>query len=175
VNGISLNPISSFNPTQVAPTIGGVTEADVAFRNRIIGNVTLGNTLAQLELVMGVKDSIRADEGTPFAFGTIRSMADRVTVHALVGSGVVAGNNNTFGTNVLIHGGADTGNNNAVQITLGSNITVGDDSVIFRSNIGDGVVIGKKVYIDNSQIAASSIIADKSIIINNQFLGFVEW
>lgn len=63
--GINLNPATDFNPVESLPTLGSSgSEAVTSFRNRIIGNVTLANSLAQLNLVMGNRDSIRADEGS---------------------------------------------------------------------------------------------------------------
>ncbi len=175
--GINLNPATDFNPVETLPTIGSSgSEAVTSFRNRIIGNVTLANSLAQLNLVMGNRDSIRADEGSPFVFGTISQMGDRFTAHALEGTGIFAGSNNQFGFHSIIHGGEDTSTGTSTQsTTLGSNIIVGDWSVVFRATIQDGVTLGSYCFIDNTTITAGSVIPDRAIYINNVFLGFVEW
>ena len=174
--GINLNPATDFNPVESLPTLGSSgSEAVTSFRNRIIGNVTLANSLAQLNLVMGHRDSIRADEGSPFVFGTISRMADSFTAHALEHTGIVTGDNNQFGFHSLIHGGEDTSTGSRLGTTLGSNIIVGDWSVVFRSTIQDGVTLGSHCFIDNTLITAGSIIPDRAIYINNVFLGFVEW
>lgn len=174
--GINLNPATDFNPVETLPTLGtSGSEAVTSFRNRIIGNVTLANSLAQLNLVMGNRDSIRADEGSPFVFGTFRQIADSFTAHALEGTGIVAGNNNQFGFHSIIHGGEDTSTGSRLGTTLGSNIIVGDFSVVFRSTIQDGVTLGSHCFIDNTLITAGSIIPDRAIYINNVFLGFVQW
>jgi carbonic anhydrase/acetyltransferase-like protein (isoleucine patch superfamily) len=175
--GINLNPATDFNPIESLPTIGSSgSEAVTSFRNRIIGNVTLANSLAQLNLVMGNRDSIRADEGSPFVFGTISQIADNFTAHALEGTGIVAGNNNQFGFHSIIHGGEDTSTGSTtLGTTLGSNIIVGDWSVVFRSTIQDGVTLGSYCFIDNTLITAGTVIPDRAIYIDNVFLGFVEW
>ena len=175
--GINLNPATDFNPIESLPTIGSSgSEAVTSFRNRIIGNVTLANSLAQLNLVMGNRDSIRADEGSPFVFGTISQISDNFTAHALEGTGIVAGNNNQFGFHSIIHGGEDTSTGSTtLGTTLGSNIIVGDWSVVFRSTIQDGVTLGSYCFIDNTLITAGTVIPDRAIYIDNVFLGFVQW
>ena len=174
--GINLNPATDFNPVESLPTLGSSgSEAVPSFRNRIIGNVTLANSLAQLNLVMGNRDSIRADEGPLFVFGTFRQIADSFTAHALEGTGIVAGDNNQFGFHSIIHGGEDTSTGSRLGTTMGSNITVGDFSVVFRSTIQDGVTLGSHCFIDNTLITAGSIIPDRAIYINDVFLGFVQW
>ena len=124
---------------------------------------------------MGDRDSIRADEGSPFVFGTISRMADSFTAHALEHTGIVTGNNNQFGLHSIIHGGEDTSTGSRLGTTLGSNIIVGDFSVVFRSTIQDGVTLGSYCFIDNTLITAGSTIPDRAIYINNVFLGFVQW
>jgi carbonic anhydrase/acetyltransferase-like protein (isoleucine patch superfamily) len=175
--GINLNPATDFNPVESLPTLGSSgSEAVTSFRNRIIGNVTLANSLAQLNLVMGNRDSIRADEGSPFVFGTISQISDNFTAHALEGTGIVAGDNNQFGFHSIIHGGEDTSTGSTtLGTTLGSNIIVGDWSVVFRSTIQDGVTLGSYCFIDNTLITAGTVIPDRAIYIDNVFLGFVEW
>ena len=174
VLGINLNPISSFNPVESLPTLAGIPQSVPEFRNRIIGNVVLANTLAELNLVMGNRDSLRADEGPEFDFGSIAKMGDRFTAHALEHTGITVGNNNQFGSHTLIHGGEDTGA--SVQgSTLGDNIRVGDWSVVFRSTIQDNVTIGFRSFIDNSLVKEGTVVLDREIIINNIPSGFVEW
>ena len=123
---------------------------------------------------MGSRDSIRTDEGTPFVFGTFRGIGNQFTAHALEHTGIVAGNNNQFGIHSLIHGGEDTGNS-LQRATLGSNITVGDWAVVFRSNIGDGVTLGEYSYIDNTTIAPGTTIPARAIYIDGVYKGQVEW
>ncbi len=178
VLGINLNPATFYNSVEALPTLGGSPgEAITSFRNRIIGNATLANSLAQLNLVMGNRDSIRTDEGTPFVFGTFRGVGDQFTAHALEHTGISAGDNNQFGFHSLVHGGPDTSTIGSITqgTTLGSNITVGDYAVVFRSTIQDGVTLGFRSFIDNSLIMANTVIEDRAIYINNDFVGYVEW
>ena len=67
VRGIGRNPPAPpFNPTSSIPTIAGVPTAKPCFRNRVIGDVRMSNSLRQLRKVMGRDDAIRADEASPF-------------------------------------------------------------------------------------------------------------
>jgi len=178
VLGINLNPGDdpSFNGTRALPDIAGSGRiADPSFRNRIIGDVTLANTLAELNLVMGIRDSFRADEGFPFVIGILTSVGDATTVHALEHTEVEIGNNFTVGAHVVIHGGEDALNVPPERTRIEDNVTVSDWAVVFRSTIGAGSTIGFRALIDGSQLAPGTVVADRSIIIDNVFLGFVEW
>ncbi|MCC5611746.1 acetyltransferase [Nostoc sp. CHAB 5834] len=65
VQGINYAPVTSFNPGGL-PQIGGVVTRNPSFRNRIIGNVVLEDSLATLTNKIGNRISLRADEGQPF-------------------------------------------------------------------------------------------------------------
>ncbi len=178
VMGINLNPSTDFNPVESLPNVGGTDVAAPSFSNRVIGNVTLANTLEELALIMGNHDSIRADEGTPFRFGTILGIEDQFTAHALEHTGIVAGNNNRYGYHSLVHGGSDSSSSSGSiteGTTLGNDITLGDFAVVFRSTIEDGVTLGFRSFIDNSLIKEGSTIPDRAIYINNVYVGLVEW
>lgn len=174
VKGISVNPETDFNPTSIAPSLNGDRQSFPDFRNRIIGDVSLDNGIGELNNLMGSYGSIRADEGTPFRFGELGTIGDHFTAHALESTSIQIGENNSFGNHSLIHGGPDTTNNTQSTI-LGNNISVGDWSVVFRSTVSDNVTIGNKVLIDNSFLPANSVVPNGTIMINNIFLGFIEW
>ena len=205
VNGIASNPSTSFNPVSNLPDLaqgGSNPQNNVnngAFRNRVIGNVSLAQDLATLDRVMESRISIRADEGDDsqsFRIGTIKRMLTSVTMHALEHTGIVVGDNVWYGYHSLIHGGEDTFNYPTDTTQIGNNVVIGDYAVVFRSTIGNGITIGAKTLIDGSQLLvvgkhiyadyngdgiadkkliSGTVIPANTVIINNEIVGRVEW
>jgi carbonic anhydrase/acetyltransferase-like protein (isoleucine patch superfamily) len=176
VRGINVNPGGSdFNPKSVAPTLNGQRTVDPGFKDRIIGKVELANTLAQLARALGAKDAIRADEGFPFKIGELGRWGDRVTVHALEETSITIGPGSKFGFHAVIHGGPDDGNHPHDLTRIGKHVTVGAFGIIFRSTVGAGSVIGSRALVDGSQLPAGTVVPDGAIIINNVYLGQIEW
>ena len=145
------------------------------FRDRIIGDVQMTNSLRQLQRVMGRDDSIRADEASPFLIGKIVRMGNRVTIHGLEYTNLASGHGDTFGFHDVIHGGSDSGQDPEETTQIGSGVRVGAWAVVFRSTIGDDCVIGPYVYVDGSTLAPDTVVPRGAIIINNQYLGQVQW
>lgn len=179
VRGINLDPGAiPDNTTQDAPTLAGVPTQDPKFRNRIIGDVRMANSRMELDAVMGNSISLRADEGSPFVIGTIADMDDRTVFHALEGSSIEAGGEGTYGFRSVMHGGATpfiaaAGEANAT--ITGERFTLGPQSVFFRSRAGDGVTVGFKSLVQQSDLAAGTIVPDRTVIIGNAVFGKVEW
>lgn len=125
VTGVSPAPKTSWNTKPVAPTVGkNVRMEEFA---RIVGDVRLG-----ANSVVGERSSIRADEGSPIVIGSNAKIEDRVTFHALKGTNIKIGNNLTTSDNIVFHG----------PLEVGSNLTIGDDAVLFKSKVGNNVTIG---------------------------------
>lgn len=175
IQGISQNPYTDLQPIAQTPVLAGQAVLDPSFRNRIIGQVILADTLQALSLVMGERDSLRADEGAPFALGTLAAMDDEVTFHALEGSEIVVGNNCEFGFHVVIHGGEDDGNVPTERTVIGDDVVVGDEAVVFRSTLGDGCVIGEDALVDGCQLAPGTVVPARTILVDNVDLGTVDW
>lgn len=170
VRGISVNPATPFNPIENAPTLNGMETVAPAFRNRIIGDVRIGNTLAELRLVMGAQISLRADEGFPFVIGSIASMASNTTFHALEHTDIETGLNGRFGFHSVVHGGGGEG-----QTVAGDNLSVGDWAVLFRSTVGSGTSIGYKSLVQQADLPAGSVVPDCTVIIGTAPGVPVEW
>lgn len=204
VLGIGAHPDTLFNPGGDSPdlNLNGTPQIDLsdpAFRNRIIGNVVLDQSLAELSKVMGRFDSIRADEGDdsqPFQIGIIKQMLNRSTMHALEHTGIITGDNVRYGFHTLVHGGEDTGNAPTDTTRIGNNVTLENWSVAFRSTIGDGVTIGFRALVDGSQLYLKDgdvwadttgdgvpdvklftgpRVPNRAVVINNVVVGQVEW
>jgi len=179
VRGISPDPGgTAFNPERNLPLLAGVATEEPAFRNRIIGDVTLANTLEELEGLMGDRVSIRADEGEPFTIGTIAGMGSDVIFHALEETPISVGNNVAFGNRVIVHGGGRAlleGGGTDEPTIIEDDVVLRDQAVVFRSLIGAGSTIGIKSAIVNTDIAPGTTVPDRTIYVNNALFGAVEW
>jgi carbonic anhydrase/acetyltransferase-like protein (isoleucine patch superfamily) len=175
VRGVGPDPSSPLNPEQIFPTLGGQQVADPSFRNRIIGDLVMADPLGILASKMGFRDSIRADEGGPFRFGTLASMGDEVTVHALEDSEITVGNNFRVGRHAVIHGGEDHHLTPAAITTIGDNVSVGDEGVVFASVIGENCTIGDGAIVANTQLPANTVVPPKTIMISGVNQGEVQW
>jgi len=176
VRGVGPNPPAPpFNPISHTPTLAGSPTTAPNFPNRIIGDVRMANLPRQLHRVLGRGNSIRADEASPFIVGSIARMSNRVTVHGLEYSDLILGNRNAYGFHSVIHGGSDSGQNPNETTVVGNRVRVGAWAVVFRSTIGDRVRIGPYAYVDGSTLAPGTVVPRGAIIVNNQFLGRVQW
>lgn len=176
VRGIGPNPVTDYNPDSVVPEINGNSRAIPRFRNRIVGQVAMANCIAQLRRVMGLGNSVRADEGFPFRMGRIGRFGNRVTMHALEESGITTGKNLRVGFRNVIHGGADIPDADPSDVTvIADNVHVGNYSVVFRSIVGNNVKIGNKVYLDKCNLADGTVVPDGTVMINNQVVRKIEW
>jgi carbonic anhydrase/acetyltransferase-like protein (isoleucine patch superfamily) len=176
VFGIGPNPPTPpFNPTSSSPVLAGVSTTDPSFRNRIIGDVRMANSLSQLQRVMGQDDSIRGDEASPFVIGKIARMENHVTIHGLEYSNLASGHGDSFGFHSVIHGGLDSGQDPKETTVIGSGVRVGQWAVVFRSTIGNNCVIGPYAYVDGSRLAPGTVVPAGAIIVNNRCLGRVQW
>ena len=174
LTGLGPNPITQFTPLSVLPSIAGQFVNDPAFRNRVVGNVRLEDSVAELATKMGFRDSVRADEGQRIGLGRLGSMGDEVTFHALEDTGVECGTGCHFGRHSVIHGGADdTVGSDGTH--LGDNVRVGDYAIVFRSDLASGCVVGERAVVDRCQFPAGTVIGPREVWVGNQRQGLVEW
>ena len=129
VTGISRSPRTDFNPG-LRPTIGaGLSREPFA---RIAGDVRLGPNAT-----VGRRTSIRADEGAPIVIGASAEIEDRVTFHALSGTSITIGDRLNTADNVVFHG----------PLTVGNDLTIDDDAILFRAIVGNRVTIGDSAIV----------------------------
>ena len=129
VVGISRSPHTEFNPG-LRPTIGaGLSREPFA---RIVGDVRLG-----ANATVGRRTSIRADEGAPIIIGPDAEIEDRVTFHALSGTSMTIGARLDTDDNIVFHG----------PLTVGDDLTIADDAILFRANVGNRVTIGDSAIV----------------------------
>lgn len=81
---------------------------------------------------IGQRTSIRADEGSPIIIGENAEIEDRVTFHALKGTSIRIGKNLDADDNIIFHG----------PLEVGDNLTIEDDAILFRSQVGNKVTLG---------------------------------
>ena len=163
---------SDFNPFRELPTLNGVRTREPKFRNRIIGDVRMADSVEALDKAMGDHDSLRADEGEPFEVGTIAKMGNEVTFHALEHTHVRAGNGVVYGHHVVVHGGP-TPFDDVTEI--GDGTVLGNESVFFRSRVGKNSYIGPRALLQQSDQPAGTIIPDLWIVVENKLVNRVEW
>jgi len=164
--------MSHFNPFRDLPELAGRHVRDTKFRNRIIGDVRMANTLEELDKVMGDRISLRADEAEPFIVGKIASMGSGTIFHGLEGSHIETHDGVVYGHDVIVHGGATPWNDVTI---IGKNVRIGNEAVVFRSNVGHDSYIGPRALLQDTILPPGSVIPDNWVVVNGQFVNRVEW
>ncbi|CAN5573758.1 carbonic anhydrase [soil metagenome] len=149
VTGVSRGPRTEWNPDPVAPTIGD----DVVLEPfaRIVGDVRLGS-----DSTVGRRTSIRADEGAPIEIGARAEIEDRVTFHALKDTSITIGADLDTDDNVVFHG----------PLTVGRRLTIQDDAVLFRSEVGNNVTIGERALVIGVTLPDGTYVPPDAVITN---------
>jgi carbonic anhydrase/acetyltransferase-like protein (isoleucine patch superfamily) len=177
VRGINYAPVTAFNSGGL-PKIGGSPTRDPNFRNRIIGNVIMEDSLATLNNKMANRISLRGDEGEPFHIGQIAGMANDVVFHALASTNLTLGDGVGYGPRVLVHGGRQVINGvaNGPETRVGDAVGLGPNSVIYSAVIGNNSAVGQKSAVFNSTIPPRTHISSRTIYADNGNLILpVEW
>ncbi|GAA6620746.1 carbonate dehydratase [Scytonema sp. NUACC26] len=147
VVGVTPAPKTSWNPKPLPPTIG----KNVQFKEfaRVVGDVRIGDNS-----MVGRRTSIRADEGSPIIIGENANIEDRVTFHALKGTSIRIGDNLHTEDNIVFHG----------PLEVGNNLTIGDDTVLFRSQVGNNVTIGSGAIVVDVTLRDGVQVPDRALI-----------
>ncbi|MBD2498638.1 acetyltransferase [Nostoc sp. FACHB-280] len=177
VTGINYAPTTFFNSGGL-PQIGGSSTRDPNFRNRIIGNIVLQDSLVTLNNKLANRISLRADEGEPFNVGQIAGMANDVVFHALESTSLTLGNGIGYGPRALVHGGRQVVNGvaNGPETSIGDSVGLGPNSVIFRSVIGSKSAVGQRSAVFNSTVPSRTYISSRVIYADNgSLISSVEW
>lgn len=166
------NPITSFTPQRIIPLVANGSA--IHPQASIIGNVIISP-----EVNVAPFASIRGDEGTPIYIGRGTNVQDGVVIHGLKDGrvthnnaeySVYVGNNTSLAHQTQVHGPAKIGNN----------VFAGMQSFIYKSEIGDNVVIeptakviGVKVasgrYVPAGEIIKTQEQADKLPVIDQNY------
>ncbi|MDP9431813.1 MAG: acetyltransferase [Actinomycetota bacterium] len=185
VRGINFDPGGNpFDRGRDLPHVGsslcaGEEVRDPDFRNRIIGDVCFEDPMWRLNRKMGERISLRADEGGPFAIGTINRMDDQVIFHALEHNELMVGNRVSYGPNVIVHGGGrpqvDPTTGLAAPTVVGNDVQLRAGSVVFRSLIRNNAIVGQRSVVVGSELRVGQKIQNKTIYANDAVFGAVEW
>lgn len=169
---IGINPITSFTPVSYQPQID--KNSFVQPNSSVLGAVILSEGV-----LVSPFASIRGDEGTPIYIGKNSNVQDGVVIHGLekqfvenkgLGYSVYIGENVSLAHQSQVHGPAKIGNNTFV----------GMQSFIFKSEVGDNVVIepcakviGVKVesgrYVPAGEVIKTQEQADKLPVITSEY------
>ena len=147
ITGVSAAPKTSWNPEPVSPTLGENVQIDEFAR--IVGDVRVGSNS-----VIGQRTSIRADEGSPIIIGENAEIEDRVTFHALKGTSIRIGKNLDADDNIIFHG----------PLEVGDNLTIEDDAILFRSQVGNNVTMGTGAIVVGVTLRDGVQVPDNAVI-----------
>jgi carbonic anhydrase/acetyltransferase-like protein (isoleucine patch superfamily) len=178
VRGVNFDPgHTEFNHDRNLPSFAGQEKRVPGFRNRLIGDLNLLDTFSRFSSVSGARISIRADEGEPFGVGLVDQMGDDVIFHALEGTELVTGDRVVYGDKVVVHGGGRViiAGDPEEPTVVGDDVVLEDESIVFRSTIGEGSVIGQRSVVVGSELAPGTEVPPRTIIINGVKFGDVEW
>ena len=176
VQGISADP-GLVTPCPCLPTIGGEITRLPSFRNRIVGDVRMTDTLEKLDEVMGENISLRADEGKPLVIGEIDQMGSRTLIHTFVGTKLELGKHGTYGRRSIVHSAPDLDPADPIfNLTkTGSNFNLGAQAVFFQSQAGDDVKIGRRSFVILSKLPDGTVIPPRKVVIGGVIVGTVDW
>lgn len=172
MSNVGINPVTTFTPKSYQPKIA--KEAFIQPNASVVGSVILSEGV-----LVSPFASIRGDEGTPIFIGKNSNVQDGVVIHGLenklvekdgLGYSVHIGENVSLAHQSQVHGPAKIGNNTFV----------GMQSFVFKSEVGDNVVIepcakviGVKVesgrYVPAGEVIKTQEQADKLPVITPDY------
>ncbi|WP_406697973.1 carbonic anhydrase/acetyltransferase [Singulisphaera sp. Ch08] len=176
VEGASAEPGSAIGPTFLAP-LGQQQPGLISdFRARVTGRVVFHQQAAIVAHRLGIGNSIRADQGQPFVFGSTFTSGDYVVINSPLGSNVASTN-----SGITIYDGVQAGDRSVIlggpgaNVSLGGNVIIGAGAVLDRTTVGAGSTIGARAYVAHSTIPDNTVIPVGAIIINNKLVGSIQW
>jgi len=178
VRGVNFDPgHTDFNHGRDLPSFAGQEQRVPGFRNRLIGDLNLDDTFDRFSSVSGARISLRADEGEPFGVGSVDEMGDDVIFHALEEADLIVGDRVEYGNKVVVHGGGRVviAGEPEEPTVVGDDVVLEDESIVFRSTIGNGSVIGQRSVVVGSKLEPGTEVPPRTVIINGVKFGDVEW
>lgn len=169
------------DPVRDLPTFAGTVTRDPSFardfggKARIVGDATFGDTKSQFSAVSGARNALRADEGGDWSIGSIATMKDNVTWHALEDTRLELGGGGSYGVHSIVHGGPASFGPFTHTTATGTGAEIKDHAVLFNSVVGDDVTIGSKSLVQNSSLPSGTEVPDRVVILDNAPAYPVEW
>ncbi|MDP2943680.1 MAG: carbonate dehydratase [Candidatus Omnitrophota bacterium] len=116
----------------------------------VIGKVNIGKNV-----FVAPGAIIRADESKSLIIiGDNCNIQDRVVIHALSGSKVIIGKNSSLAHGCMVHGPAK----------IGKNCFIGFGSIVFKSQLADGVIVKHLVVVENADIPEKKLIPNGEVM-----------
>ncbi len=155
-SNISVNPVTSFNPKSYRPLIS--KNSFVQPNASVVGSVILSEGV-----LVSPFASIRGDEGTPIFIGKNSNVQDGVVIHGLEKQFV---ENKGFGYSVYIGENVSLAHQSQVHgpAKIGNNTFVGMQSFVFKSEIGDNVVIEPCAKVISVKVASGRYVPAGEVI-----------
>ncbi len=157
---IGPNPVTSFNPKSIAPSIDPTSF--VGPFSTIIGDVTI-----MKNVFIAPNVSIRADEGTPFHIGSDTNIQDGVILHGLKDGRVCVDDREysifidkkvSCAHGCIIHG----------PCNLENHVFVGFNAIVYNAIIGEGSYISTNALVTGGVIVAPHRFIPSGSIIDKQ-------
>lgn len=153
---IATNPVTQFVPVSYRPQIS--PNSVVQPNASVIGSVILSDGV-----LVSPFASIRGDEGTPIFIGKNSNVQDGVVIHGLehkmvehkgLGYSVHIGENVSLAHQSQVHGPAK----------IGDNTFLGMQAFVFKSEVGDNVVIEPCAKVMNVKVASGRYVPAGEVI-----------
>lgn len=106
--------------------------------------ILCGKVVVHENVFIGPYAVIRADEVNaagdmePIVIGAHSNIQDGVVIHSKSGAGVMIGENTSIAHRSIVHG----------PCTVGNNVFIGFNSVLFNCSVGDGCVVRHNAVVD---------------------------
>ena len=174
--GPTFEPSAATGPTFLAPQGQQQPGLISSFRARVTGGVTFHQQAAIVAHRLGIGNSIRADQGQPFVFGSTFTSGDYVVINSPGGSNVAS----TL-SGITIFDGVQAGTRSVIlggpgaKVSIGGNVIIGPGAVLDRTTVGAGSTIGARAFVAQSTIPDNTVVPAGAIIINNRLVGTIQW
>jgi carbonic anhydrase/acetyltransferase-like protein (isoleucine patch superfamily) len=169
VSGANLEPTNKIGPRFESPRGKLVPGLLSNFHARVTGKANFAVPPSQVENRLGRGNAIRADEGQTLNFGFIGRTGNNVTINAPNGGTVNVGRFFQAGDGAVLLGGPN------VNSVLGDQVLLGAGSVVLRSSLGKGTIVGPRAYVADSNLPAGSVVPAGAIVIKNKTIGTIQW
>jgi carbonic anhydrase/acetyltransferase-like protein (isoleucine patch superfamily) len=162
----------NYDPTKhELPRLGPTPVQDLAYANRLVGLLSMQDTLEDLQKVLESRISLRSDEGHSIRVRKILRMGHGAIFHAgkhnmELGSGI------RYGKHSIVHGGVAT---SGKDTSVGNGVVIGNYAVIFGSTIGADCKIGERSLVQDSDLKAGTEIPARKVVIDGRIVWDVEW
>lgn len=155
-SNIGINPVTTFTPKSYRPQID--KNSCVQPNASVVGSVILSEGV-----LVSPFASIRGDEGTPIYIGKNSNVQDGVVIHGLEKQFV---ENKGFGYSVYIGDNVSLAHQSQVHgpAKIGNNTFVGMQSFVFKSEIGENVVIEPCAKVINVKVEPGRYVPAGEII-----------